>query len=287
MKDVNKNPQQTSNILVIGGTGKTGRRVVERLKTRDIPVRIGSRAGEPPFDWENPETWAGAIDGMNTVYITFQPDLAVPGAREAIEKFTSQAVKGEIQKMVLLSGRGEKEAELCEQVVMNAGADWTIVRASWFNQNFSESFFLDSILAGHVALPRGKALVPYVDAEDIADVVVEALLDDKHIGQTYELTGPRQLTFKQVTEEISNVTGGGIQFSSITMEEYAKMLRKNQVSEDYIWLINYLFTEVLVEKNSSVTNDIQKVLGRKAKDFAEYARETASTGIWSPDPKRI
>lgn len=287
MKDVSKNPQQASNILVIGGTGKTGRRVVERLKTRDIPVRIGSRAGEPPFDWENPETWAGAIDGMDTVYITFQPDLAVPGARRAIEGFTSQAVKGGIQKMVLLSGRGEKEAELCEQVVMNAGADWTIIRASWFDQNFSESFFLDSILAGHVALPRGEALVPYVDADDIADVVVEVLLDDKHIGQTYELTGPRQLTFKQVTEEISNVTGGDIQFSSITIEEYAKVLRENQVPEDYIWLINYLFTEVLVEKNSSVTNDIQKVLGRKAKDFAEYARETASTGIWSPDPKRI
>lgn len=287
MKDVSKNPEQASNILVIGGTGKTGRRVVERLKTRDIPVRIGSRAGEPPFDWENPETWAGAIDGMDTVYITFQPDLAVPGARKAIERFTSKAVKGGIQKMVLLSGRGEKEAELCEQVVMNAGANWTIVRASWFNQNFSESFFLDSILAGHIALPRGEALVPYVDADDIADVVVEALLDDKHINQTYELTGPRQLTFKQVAEEISNVTGENIQFSSITMEEYAKVLRENQVPEDYIWLINYLFTEVLVEKNSSVTNDIQKVLGRKAKDFAEYARETASTGIWSPDPKRI
>jgi uncharacterized protein YbjT (DUF2867 family) len=267
---------------VIGGTGKTGRRVVERLKTRDIPVRIGSRGGEPPFDWEKPETWAGALDGMDTVYITFQPDLAVPGAREAIEEFTSLAVKSGIQKMVLLSGKGEKEAELCEQVVMNAGADWTIVRASWFNQNFSESFFLDPILTGHVALPRGEALVPYVDTDDIADVVVEALLNDDHVGQTYELTGPRQLTFKQVTEEISDVTGRDIAFTPITMDEYEKMLREYEVPEDYIWLINYLFTEVLVERNSIVTNDIQKVLGRKAKDFAEYARETASTGIWNP-----
>lgn len=285
MKEASKNPQQPRNILVIGGTGKTGRRVVERLKTRDIPVRIGSRAGEPPFDWENPETWAGAIDGMDTVYITFQPDLAVPGARKAIEGFTSLAVKGGIQKMVLLSGRGEKEAELCEQVVMNAGVDWTIVRASWFNQNFSESFFLYPILAGHVALPRGEALVPYVDADDIADVVVESLLDDKHVGQTYELTGPRQLTFKQVTEEISKVTGRDIKFESITMDKYTKLLREYQVPEDYIWLINYLFTEVLVDRNSGVTNDIEKVLGRKAKDFTEYARETATTGIWNPDPK--
>lgn len=282
MKDASKNPQQANNILVIGGTGKTGRRVVERLKTCDIPVRIGSRAGEPPFDWENPETWAGALDGMDKVYITFQPDLAVPGARKAIERFTSLAVKSGIQKMVLLSGKGETEAELCEQVVMNAGADWTIVRASWFNQNFSESWLLDPILAGRVALPRGEALVPWVDSDDIADVVVEALLNDDHVGQTYELTGPRQLTFKQTTEEISDVTGRDIAFVPITMDEYKKMLREYEVPEDIIWLFSYIFTEVLVETNSIVTNDIQKVLGRKAKDFAEYARETASTGIWNP-----
>ncbi len=282
MKDANNNPQQANNILVTGGTGKTGSRVVERLKTRNIPVRIGSRAGEPPFDWENPETWAGALDGMDTVYITFQPDLAVPGARKAIEGFTSQAVKGGIQKMVLLSGKGEKEAELCEQVVMNAGADWTIVRASWFNQNFSESFFLDPILAGHVALPRAEALVPYVDVDDIADVVVESLLDDKHVGKVYELTGPRLLTFKQATEEISKVTGRDIKFQSITMDEYTKILREYQVPEDHIWLIKYLLTEVLDGRNASTTNDIEKVLGRKAKDFTEYARETAKTGIWNP-----
>ena len=269
-------------ILVLGGKGKTGRRVAERLTKLGKTIRIGSRSENQSFDWENSETWAGALDGMDMVYITYQPDLAVPGARKAIEEFTSQAVKGGIQKMVLLSGKGEKEAELCEQVVMNAGADWTIVRASWFNQNFSESFFLDPILAGHVALPRGEVLVPYVDVEDIADVVVESLLDNRHVGQTYELTGPRQLTFKQVIEEISKVTGRDIKFSSITMDEYTKMLKEYQVPEDYIWLINYLFTEVLVDRNSGVTNDIEKVLGRKAKDFAEYARETAATGIWNP-----
>jgi len=286
MKDVSKNLQQANNILVTCGTGKTGRRVVERLKTRNIPVRIGSRAGEPPFDWEKPETWAGVLDGMNMVYITYYPDLAIPGARKAIEEFTSLAVKSGIQKMVLLSGKGEKEAELCEQVVKDAGADWTIVRASWFNQLFSESFFLDPILAGYVALPGEEALVPFVDADDIADVVVESLLDDKHVGQTYELTGPRQLTFKQVVEEISNATGRDIVYNSITVEEYEKMLKEYQVPEGVIWLISYLFTEVLlIGSNSVVANDIQKVLGRKAKDFAEYAKETAKTGIWNPDPK--
>ena len=105
MIETSKNPQQANAILVIGGTGKTGRRVVERLKARGLPVRIGSREGDPPFVWENPETWAEAIDGIDTVCITFQPDLAVPGARKAIEDFTFQAVRGGIQKVVLLSGR--------------------------------------------------------------------------------------------------------------------------------------------------------------------------------------
>ena len=273
---------EEKKILVIGGTGKTGRKVAERLTKLGKTVRIGSRSEEPSFDWENSKTWAGALDGMDMAYITFQPDLAVPGARKSIAEFTLMAVKSGIQKMVLLSGKGEKEAELCEKVVMNSGADWTIVRASWFNQNFSESFFLDPILAGHVALPRAEALVPYIDTDDIADVVVETLLDDKHNGQVYELTGPRQWTFKQVTEEISKVTGKNIKFDSITMDEYTKMLKEYNVPEDYIWLINYLFTEVLVEKNSLVTNDVEKILGRKAKDFSEYATETAATGIWNP-----
>jgi uncharacterized protein YbjT (DUF2867 family) len=273
---------EEKKILVLGGKGKTGRKVVEKLTAFGKNVRIGSRSETPSFDWENQETWAGALEGMDIVYITFQHDLAVPGALNAIKSFTSLAVKYGIQKMVLLSGKGEKEAELCEQVVMNSGVDWTIVRASWFNQNFSESFFLDPIIAGHVALPRAEAFVPYVDTDDIADVVVESLLDEKHSGQIYELTGPRQLTFKQVTEEISKVSGREIKFNSITLDEYSKMLEEIQVPKDYIWLINYLFTEVLVEKNSIVTNDVENVLGRKAKDFSEYANETALTGIWNP-----
>lgn len=283
MRETNKN-QHSNNILVIGGTGKTGRRVVDRLKTRGIPVRIGSRSATPSFDWENPETWPETLNGIDAVYITYYPDLAIPGARETIERFILQAVKNGIKKLVLLSGKGEKEAELCEQAVMNSGADWTIVRASWFNQNFNESFFLDPILAGHVALPGEDALVPFVDADDIADVVVETLLNDKHAGVIYELTGPRQLTFKQITEEISNVTDRDIVYHPISLEEYEKMLKEYHVPDDVIWLITYLFKEVLlISKNAAVSDDIQKVLGRNAKDFSEYAKETAYTGIWNPE----
>lgn len=268
-------------ILVLGGKGKTGSRVVERLNNLGYTnIRIGSRSETPAFDWEKPDLWLDVIKDMETVYITFQPDLAIPSAVETIKKFTSLAHDNGIAKMVLLSGRGEKEAQLCEQVVMNTAKEWTIVRASWFNQNFSESIFLDPILAGHVALPRAEALEPFTDADDIADVVVETLINDQHHGQIYELTGPRLMTLPQAIAEISKATGRNIQFQSLTLEENLQLLKTYQLPEDYIWLVNYLFAEVLDGRNATVSSDIEKVLGRKATDFSEYAKATAATGVW-------
>lgn len=273
---------KNTKILVLGSNGKTGRRVVERLeKLENIEIRLGSRNEKIPFDWEKPETWEAVLQGIDSVYITFQPDLAIPSAVDSIQNFTHLATKLGVQKMVLLSGRGEKEAQLCEEIVKTNAKNWTIVSASWFNQNFSESFFLDPVLAGIVALPRAEALEPFTDADDIADVVTAALLDDKHNRQTYELTGPTLLTFEQAITEIAHASGRNITFQGLTLEEYSTMLREYQVPEDHIGLINYLFEQVLDGRNSSITSDIEKVLGRKAKDFSAYAKETAKTGIWN------
>lgn len=273
---------KTTKILVLGANGKTGRRVLERLENNaEVQVRAGSRNAAIPFDWEKPETWQAALKDINTVYISYQPDLAIPSATTVIHLFSSLATQMGVEKMVLLSGRGEKEAQACEEIVKTNAKNWTIVRASWFNQNFSESFFLEPILAGYVALPRAEALEPFTDADDIADVIVTSLLEDKHNGQTYELTGPRLLTFKEVTTEIAKASGREIAFQPLTLEEYIQMLREYQVPEDHIWLVNYLFEQVLDGRNSSVTSDIEKVLGRKAKDFSAYALETAKTGVWN------
>jgi len=267
--------------LVIGGTGKTGRKVVEKLTQAGHPVRVGSRSGKPAFDWQDPTGWAEALAGMDRVYITFQPDLAVPGALDAIEKLVEEAKQQGVQKLVLLSGKGEREAELSEQVIINSGLKYTIVRASWFMQNFSESFFLDPILAGHVALPKAHAEIPFVDTDDIASVATEALTDDRHHGEIYEVTGPRTLTFQEAINTIAEASGREIQFTSISMQAYIQMLRQHDVPEDYIWLIDYLFTNVLdAPGNNIVSPDVEKVLGRKATDFSEYAEETAKTGIW-------
>ena len=196
--DMNSTKTNEGLTLVLGGTGKTGRRIVERLANRGVPTRIASRSAEPSFNWDDQSTWDAVLDGVATAYISYAPDLAIPGATDSIRVFVEKAVEHGVQRLVLLSGRGEEEAQLCEKIVQDAGIEWTVVRASWFNQNFSEGEFLDMVLAGEITLPAGDIPEPFVDADDIADVAVAALTEDGHAGQIYEVTGPRMLTFQEV-----------------------------------------------------------------------------------------
>jgi uncharacterized protein YbjT (DUF2867 family) len=270
-----------SPTLVLGGTGKTGRRVAERLAARGLPVRIGSRSGEPAFDWENETTWVTALRGVESVCVTYQPDLAVPGAVGKVQAFIDRAVAGGVRRLVLLSGRGEEEAQQAEQVVMASSVDWTILRSSWFSQNFSESYLLDPILAGEVVLPAGDVGEPFIDADDIADVAVAALTEDGHTGQLYELTGPRLLTFAQAVAEIARATDREIRYVQVSAEAYASALEAEGVPADYVWLVTYLFTTVLDGRNAHLTDGVRRALGREPRDFADYVRETAATGVWN------
>jgi uncharacterized protein YbjT (DUF2867 family) len=267
-------------ILVLGATGKTGRRVVERLRRRDVPVRLGSRSGQPPFDWEDAAAWAPALDGVSAVYVSYFPDLAVPGAPEAVGALAEQAQRSGVQRVVLLSGRGEEEAQRSEQVVAAAGIDWTVVRCSWFNQNFSEGYMLDPILGGELALPAGDVPEPFVDAEDIADVAVAALTEDGHAGEIYELTGPRLLTFAEAVAEIGRATGRELRYVQVSMDEYAAAAAEQDIPDDVVWLIRYLFSEVLDGRNANLADGVQRALGREPRDFADFAREAAASGVF-------
>ena len=277
---MNAKQNNKANTLVLGGKGKTGSRIVAKLQQLEWPVFIGSRSGDRPFDWEDQSTWKKAIQGMETMYVSYFPDLAVPGAVDAIRSLTKIAVDSGVKKLVLLSGRGEAEALECEKVVMATDIDWTIVRASWFFQNFSEGYMLDPIVAGHVALPVGNVPEPFIDAEDIADVAVAAITQTGHSKKLYEVTGPRMLTFQEAIETIGRETGRTIVYEQIPMENYKAMLKEYDVPADFIWLITYLFTEVLDGRNASVTHGVEEALGRPATDFVDYAKRTAATGVW-------
>jgi len=283
-----ENTQETKTTLVLGGTGKTGRRVAERLEACGVQTRIGTRSGEPPFDWGDEATWEPALRGVGSAYVSYYPDLAIPGAVAAVRSFAGLAAEAGVRRLVLLSGRGEEEAQRAELAVQEvgeeAGVEWTIVRCAWFDQNFSENYLLEPILSGEVVLPSGDVPEPLVDADDIADVAAAALTEDGHAGQLYELTGPRLLTFAEAVGEIAKATGREIRFVPVSVEEYESVLEEEDVPAEFLSFLTYLFGEVLDGRNAHLTDGVRRALGREPKDFADYAREAAATGVW--DSKR-
>src|SRR5688572_4500655 len=189
--------------LILGGNGKTGSRVAQRLIARGLPVRLASRSTSPAFDWEDPGTWAAALQGVESIYLTYFPDLAVPGAAEHVRQLTQLAVEHGVRRIVLLGGRGEPQVAPAEQAVRDAGVTYTILQCAFFFQNFSEGAMAPPPDSTELMFPGGSVAEPFIDADDIADVAVAALTDDAHAGKTYELTGPRLVTFAEVVAEIS------------------------------------------------------------------------------------
>lgn len=272
------NPRtDNGTILVVGGTGKTGRRVAERLANLGLTVRIGSRSGHPAFDWDEASTWDAALEGVDKAYVTYYPDLAFPGVSARIAEFAKAAAAQGVKKLVLLSGRGEDGAIASEESIQNSGVAWTIVRCNWFNQNFSESFFLGPVLDGVISIPAGDAVEPFVDADDIADVAVAALTEPGHDGQVYELSGPRLLGFHEVAQEISAATGRDVVYAPVTAADYEAILAKEGLPRDFV----DLFALILDGRNASLADGVRRALGRAPKDFSEFAREAAATGIWA------
>ncbi len=272
--------QPSSPILVLGGTGKTGRRIVQRLTARGLPVRIGSRAATPAFDWEDRATWPAALAGAGAVYIAYYPDVSVPGAADAVSEVAAQAVAGGAERIVLLSGRGEEEAERAEERVRAVAPAATILRSTFFAQNFSESDFATGVRAGELALPADGIPEPFVDAEDIADVAVAALTEPGHAGERYELTGPRLLTWGEAVGEIARATGRDIRFVPVPLDAFAAALAEQDVPPAVVELLGYLFGEVMDGRNASLADGVQRALGREPRDFTAFARAAAAEGAW-------
>ena len=270
--------------LVIGAGGKTGRRVTNRLIAAGCRVRPASRSGETRFDWQDEATWELALAEVDAVYITYYPDLAFPGAADIVGSFADLAVAKGVRRLVLLSGRGEDGARQAEMRVQGSGADWTIVRCAFFNQNFSETF-VDAVRYGTLAMPGGNTAEPFLDADDIADVVVAALTDDRHIGQLYELTGPRLLTLAEAAAELSSAMGREVRYVPVTPEEYASELVTHGLPAEEAVPLSELIAEVLDGRNSYLSDGVQQALGRSPRDFADYTRDAAATGVWNVEEK--
>lgn len=271
---------QDHPILVIGSTGKTGSRIARSLTKRGFSVRHGSRNAAIPFDWEKPETWRAALDGISSAYVSYFPDLAFPGASQKIEALTKLAADAGVKRLVLLSGRGEPHARNCEDIVKTCGLDYTLVRASWFAQNFSEGYLRDPVLDGMIALPAGDVREPIIDVDDIADVAVAALTEDHHCGQLYEVTGPQLLSFDEAAAQLSAATGRPVRYIPITFDQFHASM--TGIGGQFIAdVFTGICRETLDGRNAYLGDGVQRALERKPRDFVAFCRTAAASGAWS------
>src|SRR3954471_6838239 len=265
-------------ILITGGSGKTGSRVARRLTALGRPVRAVSRRSEPRFDWHDDSTWSDAVTGCSSAYLTFQPDLGLPGADAIIGAFTRRAVDLGCTRLALLSGRGEDGARRAETAFIEAGADWTILRSAFFFQNFTEAFWAEEIATGSLTMVESTVGEPFVDADDLADVAVATLLQSTHSGRIHELTGPRLITFGDIAGEISSAIGRPVTSREWSAGHYiAALVSAGLAREDAVGLA-HLFEEVLDGRNAHLESGIKDVLGREPRDFTAFVRSALAEG---------
>ncbi|MEU1282363.1 NAD(P)H-binding protein [Streptomyces sp. NPDC005805] len=273
-------------ILVLGGTGKTGRRVAEQLRAGGHAVRAASRSGDTRFDWYDESTWAAALEGAGAVYMVDMVDEPVEwNPEESVRSFCRQAAAAGVGRIVLLQARtnedaGGKSLIGSEDEVRDSGLEWTILRPGWFTQNFDEGILLDGIRAGEVRLPAGEGKEPFIDCDDVAAVAVAALTEDGHAGRVYELSGPRLLTFGEAVAEIAAATGREIRYVALTADEYVAELVAEGVPEDYARMVADLIGQIRKGKGAYLSTGVQDALGRAPRDVSEWAKQAAATGVW-------
>ncbi|MFD9441296.1 NAD(P)H-binding protein [Streptomyces sp. NPDC060006] len=274
--------QNTRNetVLVTGASGKTGRQVAEAAKAAGLGVRAASRSGDVRFDWYDTSTWDEALRGADAAYLAYTPDIGAPGAAENIAAFARRAQDLGVRRLVLLSARGERQAEPTERALRESGAEWTVVQADWFFQNFSEGLLLEGVRGGEFVFPAGEVPVPFIDARDLADVVVKALTDSSFVGRTLEITGARLLTFREAMAEISAAAGREIRYAPVSTKEYGAILAGFGLPAEEVAFMEEVFDGLLDGHNAQTTDVVRQVLGRAPRDFADFAREHAAAGVW-------
>jgi uncharacterized protein YbjT (DUF2867 family) len=267
-------------ILVIGATGKTGSRVLARLKSAGITARSGSRKAALPFDWDDQSTWKPALNGVGAVYVNYHPDFAFPGALENLACFTQAAAASGVDRLVMLTGRGERHAQLAEEVVATSGLDFTIVRSAWFAQNFSEGALWQPVMDGLLPMPGGNIAEPIIDIEDLADVLAAALTGSGHAGEKYDCTGPRLLCFAEVADILSGAIGRHVGYLPITFEDFHAELEASS-GPVFADVVTSIARETFDGRNAVLGDGVMRSIGRTPRDFTQFAQAAASAGKWA------
>ncbi|MET0898468.1 MAG: NAD(P)H-binding protein [Mycobacterium sp.] len=271
-------------VLVLGATGKTGRRVAARLRMRGTPVRAASRSSETPFDWSDPTGWDAALQGVTTVYLV---PPSVPGP---VHQFVTRAEAAGVQRLVLLSGRGADtwgdssfglDMRDAENAVRGSALEWTVLRPNNFDQNFDEELFHAPVVAGELALPAGDVPEPFIDIEDVADVAAKILAEPgRHAGEVYELTGPRPITFAEAVDLISRAAGRPVTYKQITTTEYIAALIEDGFGDEDARHLADMYVVMQRGLIADTTDGVATLLQREPRSFEDYVLRTAASGAW-------
>ncbi|MDH6515694.1 uncharacterized protein YbjT (DUF2867 family) [Streptomyces sp. SAI-135] len=269
-----------TTVVVTGASGRTGSRVARSARAAGLTVRAASRA--QGFDWADRSTWADVLRGADAAYVVYPSDIGAPGAAEAVGALSRQAVAAGVRRLVLLSSRGQDRARDAEEALHASGADWTVVRAAWFAQNFSEGPLVEELrLSGELVFPAGEVREPFVDVRDIGDVVAAVLAPgDRYVGQTVTVSGPRLLTFGEAVAEIARATGRELTYRAVSAKEYGERLAGFGVPEAEVGALVEAFEQLLDGRNAYLSDGVRQVLGRAPRDFTEFARKAAAAGTW-------
>ncbi|MER5911043.1 NmrA family transcriptional regulator [Streptomyces sp. NPDC001982] len=271
---------QNMTVVVTGASGRTGSRVAESARAAGLTVRAASRA--QGFDWRDRSTWAPTLRGADAAYLVYPSDVGAPEAARAVGLLAHEAVGLGVRRLVLLSSRGEELARPTEEALRESAADWTVVRAAWFAQNFSEGPLVEELRGcGELVFPGGEVGEPFVDVRDIADVVVAVLTaGDRYTRQALAVSGPRLLTFREAVAEIAAATGRPMTYRPVSAPEYGERLTGFGVPPEEAGFLVDLFESLLDGRNAYLSDGVQQVLGREPRDFTECAREAAAGGTW-------
>jgi len=265
--------------VVLGAGGKTGGRVAHRLRARGYAVSEASRSTTPRFDWGDSSTWGPTLEGATGLYATYFPDLAAPGATEAVAGLAEVAREAGVDRAVLLSGRGEPAARAGEDAFLAGlpGAD--VVRCAWFDQNFTEGIFIPAVASGVISLPAPSgAAEPFVDAEDIADCAVELLTRPSPAGGVHELTGPSAVTLAEVAEILGAARSAPIRYEETDLAGFARVLEEEGLPPDDAEALAYVFAETFDGRNTPTTTTVHDLLGRSPRTLTAFAADAQRAG---------
>ena len=271
-------------VLVTGGTGNTGRRISARLGELGFVARVASRSGsgsgQVRFDWADASTHAEALRGVSRVYLVAPALVADPSAM--MGAFIERALAGGVRRLVLLSSSAISEDApglgAVARRLRETAPEWAVLRPSWFMQNFIDPRQPHAVSLqrdGVVVTSTGTGRVGFVDADDIAEVGVRALVDGRSHDAAHVITGPEALGYDEVAAIVGGVTGRTMRHVAVSDEQARARLVQAGLPEGYAALLVGLDAAIRDGAEDRVTDTVLRVTGRAPRGFAAFVRAHA------------